>query len=623
MEWKIRNFKSIDEANINLDTLKNTIIAGPNSSGKSSIIQSILLAAQSSQHNIELNGHLFSFGDPLDVIKDGTDEIIIGHNIEYRAPRRRWEPAYKIDSTIRLEEVSSGLRGSYLGVSGIELFVESNQESNHSISSVGLKGARIPNRHKSIFEKINDVHGRRLQFIPIEKEKDGFTGYIAFSGFEAVAFGYISSSNKNDDSEYHDLLKTKFISFLRKDYESMKGYISSDKDEDYREQFSYLDNPRGPFYGHQVRFIDLLDKEMSEGGNKPSFLDQENQYTTLGALYRKFSDENSSSRKEVFEYIAQKYSNGSHGAHFSVVPPHPEYASMSYMYNSFYGENLSNKIIYNKYSKKYDFILEALSAYNNSLEYLRDKVKYLGPVRNSPKAYYERSNNTYNRKNSPIGINGEYIAEYIDSIGRGNGFKIAYADPEGEKQEGTIHQAIDKWVKYVGIGEKLKVSNISKIGYSLTLEVKGRERDLTSVGVGVSQALPVIVALLTCEPGDIFLVEQPELHLHPDAQARLADFLITARPDVCVVVETHSDSILARIRRRVIENKKDDNTGLTNKNIDIIFVKPEDNGSVGEFIEMSDLGKLDRWPEGFLNGTIEDTRVIFNTERSIRKENKE
>ena len=38
---------------------------------------------------------------------------------------------------------------------------------------------------------------------------------------------------------------------------------------------------------------------------------------------------------------------------------------------------------------------------------------------------------------------------------------------------------------------------------------------------------------------------------------------------------------------------------------------------------MSDLGKLDRWPEGFLNGTIEDTRVIFNTERSIRKEDKE
>lgn len=283
----------------------------------------------------------------------------------------------------------------------------------------------------------------------------------------------------------------------------------------------------------------------------------------------------------------------------------------------FMTKNLSNIIVYNKYSKKYDSILESLSSYNASLEHLRNKVKYLGPVRNSPKAYYERSNNTYNRKNSPIGINGEYIAEYLDGITRRNGFKVRYYDFSGNILEESIDKAINKWVKYVGIGENLKVSNISKIGYSLTLEVKGRERDLTSVGVGVSQALPVIVALLTCEPGDIFLVEQPELHLHPDAQARLADFLITARPDVCVVAETHSDSILTRIRRRIIEAKKENNKSITNKNIDIIFVSPVNNGSRGEVIEMSEFGKLNRWPDGFLNGTIDDVRIIVSTERAI------
>lgn len=167
MEWKIRNFKSIDEASINLDISKNAIIAGPNSSGKSSIIQSILLAAQSSQHNIELNGHLFSFGDPSDVIKDGTEEIIMGHTTEYKVTRRRREPAYKIDSTIRLKEFSSGLRGSYLGVSGIELSVN----SNHLISSTNFNVSRIPSRHKEVFERINEIHGRNLRFIPVEKKK--------------------------------------------------------------------------------------------------------------------------------------------------------------------------------------------------------------------------------------------------------------------------------------------------------------------------------------------------------------------------------------------------------------------------------------------------------------------
>lgn len=614
MEWKIRNFKSIDEASINLDTSKNTIIAGPNSSGKSSIIQSILLAAQSLPHNIELNGHLFSFGDPSDVIKDGTDEIIMGHTTEYKAPRRRKEPVYKIDSTLRLKEISSGLRGSYLGVSGIELSVN----SNHLISSTNFNVSRIPRRHKEVFERISDIHGRHLKFIPVEKEEDGFTGYIAFNGFEAVAFGYIPSSTISDESRYHDLLKKKIVKFLRDDYESMKEYISQGKNPDeWSSRFIDLDRPRDTFYRNRGRFIDFLDKEMSEGNGKPGFLDQENEFLTLGALYKKFCDEKSSSQKEVFEYIAEKYLNRGIGAHFSLVPPRPEYVGRPFMYGSFYDENLSNIIVYNKYSKKYDSILESLAAYNVSLNHLRDNVKYLGPVRNSPKAYYERSNNTYNRKNSPIGINGEYIAEYLDGITRRNGFKVKYSDSSGNILEESIDKAINKWVKYVGIGENVKVRNISKIGYSLTLEVKGRERDLTSVGVGVSQALPVIVALLTCEPGDIFLVEQPELHLHPDAQARLADFLITARPDVCVVAETHSDSILTRIRRRIIEAKKENNKSITNKNIDIIFVSPVDNGSRGEMIEMSEFGKLDRWPDGFLNGTIDDVRIIFSTERAI------
>ena len=86
---------------------------------------------------------------------------------------------------------------------------------------------------------------------------------------------------------------------------------------------------------------------------------------------------------------------------------------------------------------------------------------------------------------------------------------------------------------------------------------------------------------------------------------------------MCVVAETHSDSILTRIRRRIIEAKKENNKSITNKNIDIIFVSPVNNGSRGEVIEMSEFGKLNRWPDGFLNGTIDDVRIIVSTERAI------
>jgi hypothetical protein len=623
VEWKIRNFKSIDEASINLDTSKNAIIAGPNSSGKSSIIQSILLAAQSSQYNIELNGHLFSFGDPMDVIKDGENEIVIEHESLYA--HRHTEKEEEIKSVVHLKDVAVDSRNRALGVSNIELF----RKNEKVISSLGLSNKRIPSRHSRIFREINESNGSNLQFIPIVKDTlNGFTGYVGFSGFEAVVFGYISSIREKDPKKFRERLEKKLVKFLREDYES---YPNDAFDEDAEFFSSPYNRPVNPYYREGGRFIDFLSEFMREGmypfngskDGKPEFFNKMNEFSTFENLYNAFKLEKKKNKNEVYRYIAQSIQNPESDIHLSTVPPRPEYVHFSGIHNGFYSDDYANDIIYNKYIGEYKDILEMLSIYNMSLNPLRNSVKYLGPVRNSPRAYYERSNNTYNRRNSPIGINGEYVAEYIDSLNRRKGFEIKYINPEGIKKEGLIQESINEWVKYVGIGENVKVRNISKIGYSLTLEVKGRERDLTSVGVGVSQALPVIVALLTCEPGDIFLVEQPELHLHPDAQARLADFLITARPDVCVIAETHSDSILARIRRRVIENRKNNNTGLTNKNIDIIFVKPEDNGSVGEFIEMSDLGKLDRWPEGFLNGTIEDLRAIFNVERSIRNENKE
>lgn len=224
MEWKIRNFKSIDEASINLDTSKNAIIAGPNSSGKSSIIQSILLAAQSSQYNIELNGHLFSFGDPMDVIKDGENEIVIEHESLYA--HRHTEKEEEIKSVVHLKDVAVDSRNRALGVSNIELF----RKNEKVISSLGLSNKRIPSRHSRIFREINESNGSNLQFIPIVKDTlNGFTGYVGFSGFEAVVFGYISSIREKDPKKFRERLEKKLVKFLREDYES---YPNDAFDED-------------------------------------------------------------------------------------------------------------------------------------------------------------------------------------------------------------------------------------------------------------------------------------------------------------------------------------------------------------------------------------------------------
>ena len=79
---------------------------------------------------------------------------------------------------------------------------------------------------------------------------------------------------------------------------------------------------------------------------------------------------------------------------------------------------------------------------------------------------------------------------------------------------------------------------------------------LAEVGTGVSQVLPVLVALLVAEPGQIVYVEQPEVHLHPGAESKLAKPLTeAARRGVRVIVETHSDLLLRGIQTLVTQGE--------------------------------------------------------------------
>ena len=79
--------------------------------------------------------------------------------------------------------------------------------------------------------------------------------------------------------------------------------------------------------------------------------------------------------------------------------------------------------------------------------------------------------------------------------------------------------------------------------------------NIVDVGFGASQVLPILVEALVAKPGSLVIVEQPELHLHPDGQARLADIFIWAanKNKSIFFLETHSENLLLRLRRRLAE----------------------------------------------------------------------
>lgn len=117
------------------------------------------------------------------------------------------------------------------------------------------------------------------------------------------------------------------------------------------------------------------------------------------------------------------------------------------------------------------------------------------------------------------------------------------------------------------------------------------------VGFGLTQVLPIVVAALSAEIGDILLIENPEVHLHPAGQALMGQFLAdVAGAGVQVVVETHSDHVLNGVRRAVRAAR------LTPEQVAIHFFMRR-SAETAQVIspQLDSDGNIDTWPEGFFD----------------------
>jgi len=117
-------------------------------------------------------------------------------------------------------------------------------------------------------------------------------------------------------------------------------------------------------------------------------------------------------------------------------------------------------------------------------------------------------------------------------------------------------------LELLGLNWKVEARQINDVQIELLvgrLSRSGSASDTVSiadVGLGVSQTLPVLVALLVAEPGQLVYLEQPEIHLHPRAQVALAQILVdSANRGVRVVLETHSELLLLAVQSLVAEGK--------------------------------------------------------------------
>jgi predicted ATPase len=120
--------------------------------------------------------------------------------------------------------------------------------------------------------------------------------------------------------------------------------------------------------------------------------------------------------------------------------------------------------------------------------------------------------------------------------------------------------------------------------------------NIADVGFGVSQTLPVLVALLAAEPGQLVYLEQPEIHLHPRAQVALAEVLAdAARRGVRVVAETHSSLLLLGIQTLVAGGKLDPEL------VKLHWFKRDEQTGVTKITsaDLDERGAFGEWPEDF------------------------
>ncbi len=235
---------------------------------------------------------------------------------------------------------------------------------------------------------------------------------------------------------------------------------------------------------------------------------------------------------------------------------------------------------------KYTMQILQLALQSVEQEFEIGKINYVSPLRAHPKRYYYLDK-TKTPKSLDT-LNGDSIAEVL-------------------KNNSKLKDKVNAWLKHFQI--TIDVHIIEEAIHKLKVQQNKLELDITDVGFGISQILPVIVQGFFTPSGSLTMIEQPEVHLHPKMQADLADlFIDIALPQQpnregrsCqkyLLIETHSEYLLKRLRRRIADRT------ISADDVAIYYIgQKEGNRSTISAIDIGRTG-LFEWPEEFYGGEL-------------------
>ena len=150
--------------------------------------------------------------------------------------------------------------------------------------------------------------------------------------------------------------------------------------------------------------------------------------------------------------------------------------------------------------------------------------------------------------------------------------------------------------KVSGLFTDIKVRHLGKLGdpFQLQITVRGPRSNLMDVGYGVSQVLPILVRILR-EKKTRFLLQQPEVHLHPKGQAELTSLFVDVikKRQNSFVIETHSDYMIDRARIEIMKGR------LNPEDVSLIYLEPVQNKVMVHNISFDSEGNMNGVPHGY------------------------
>jgi len=250
------------------------------------------------------------------------------------------------------------------------------------------------------------------------------------------------------------------------------------------------------------------------------------------------------------------------------------------------------------YHQNADFVQEL----NLQHEKLFRSICYLGPLRIKAERLYSWTG----MEPENVGYSGENtVAAILSAKNR----KISLGHRKATK---PFEQIIAMKLKDMGLIEEFKVNSISeqRQEYEVKVRTKGSNDwvDLPDVGFGVSQVLPVLVQCFYAPTNSIIIMEQPEIHLHPNAQSALADIMIDVinskengeDRNIQLIIETHSEHFLRRLQRRIAEDI------VSQEKVSAYFANVNRTPAKLEPLKIDIFGSIQNWPENFFGDEMGD-----------------